>query len=40
METGRWDVPEQAREGADALRLQLLGLKMPGSDLHMYDPQA
>jgi len=31
-------LPWQAMEGASARRLQLLGLKMPDRDLHMYDP--
>lgn len=31
-------LPWQAYEGASEQRLQLLGIKMPGRDLHMYDP--
>lgn len=31
-------LPWQALEGASQERLELLGVKMPGRDLHMYDP--
>lgn len=31
-------LPWQAVEGASQQRLQLLGLKMPGWDIHMYEP--
>ena len=31
-------LPWQALEGATESRLQLLGLRMPDRDLHMYDP--
>jgi hypothetical protein len=31
-------LPWQAFENASEQRLQLLGLKPPGSSLHMYDP--
>jgi ectoine hydroxylase-related dioxygenase (phytanoyl-CoA dioxygenase family) len=33
-------LPWQAFENASEQRLQLLGLRMPGSSLHMYDPAA
>jgi ectoine hydroxylase-related dioxygenase (phytanoyl-CoA dioxygenase family) len=33
-------LPWQALVGASEMRLQLLGLKMPGDDLHMYPPDA
>jgi len=32
------DLPWQATRQASALRLQLLGLKMPDRDIHQYDP--
>lgn len=32
------DLPWQAFENASEQRLRLLGLKMPGHDLHMYEP--
>ncbi len=32
------DLPWQAKQNASALRLQLLGLKMPDQDIHQYDP--
>jgi ectoine hydroxylase-related dioxygenase (phytanoyl-CoA dioxygenase family) len=32
-------LPWQAYENASEQRLQLLGIKMPGRDLHMYDPK-
>lgn len=32
--------PWQCLESAPAARLQLLGVKMPAGDIHMYDPQA
>ncbi len=32
------DLPWQAKQNASALRLQLLGLKMPDRDVHQYDP--
>jgi hypothetical protein len=31
------DLPWQALQNASEQRLQLLGIKMPGSDIHMYD---
>ena len=34
------DLPWQAFEGASEERLRLLGVKMPGGDLHMYPPEA
>ncbi|HVF09733.1 MAG TPA: phytanoyl-CoA dioxygenase family protein [Abditibacteriaceae bacterium] len=34
------ELPWQALEGASEQRLRLLGIKMPGRDLHMYDPAA
>jgi ectoine hydroxylase-related dioxygenase (phytanoyl-CoA dioxygenase family) len=34
------EYPWQALEGASERRLRLLGYKMPGKDLHMYDPDA
>lgn len=35
---GDRELPWQALEGASEQRLRLLGFKMPGKDLHMYDP--
>ena len=32
------DLPWQAKQNASALRLQLLGLKMPDQDIHQYNP--
>lgn len=34
------DLPWQAFENASEQRLRLLGIKMPGRDLHIYDPDA
>jgi hypothetical protein len=34
------DLPWQAFENASEQRLRLLGAKMPGGDLHMYEPDA
>ena len=31
-------LPWQAFEGASEQRLRLLGVRMPGRDLHMYEP--
>jgi hypothetical protein len=33
----KYDLPWQAFENASARRLELLGFKMPGNDLHMYE---
>jgi hypothetical protein len=40
VEGEKHQVPWQALENASEQRLQLLGVKMPGSTLHMYDPAA
>ena len=34
------ELPWQIFENASSLRLQLLGIRMPDRDLHMYNPQA
>ena len=34
------ELPWQAFEGASEQRLRLLGVKMPGKDIHMYEPDA
>ena len=39
MDPGKYATPWQALEGASRERLELLGLKMPGKGLHMYDPR-
>ena len=33
-------IPWQATENASAARLELLGIKMPDRDIHMYRPDA
>lgn len=38
VEGEKHQVPWQALENASEQRLRLLGVKMPGSTLHMYDP--
>jgi ectoine hydroxylase-related dioxygenase (phytanoyl-CoA dioxygenase family) len=40
IEGEKHTVPWQALQNASERRLHLLGLKMPGSSLHMYDPAA
>ena len=36
---GKYELPWQALEGATQERLELLGLKLPLSDIHMYRPE-
>ncbi len=38
VDPDKYGVPAEALEGADAERLALLGLKLPLSDIHMYQP--
>ena len=39
MDAGKYATPWQALENATQERLEILGLKMPSNDLHMYDPR-
>ena len=38
-EPEKYGIPWEALEGASTSRLELLGLKQPLSDIHMYEPQ-